>query len=228
MRLKIALIVGVWCSAAGCYLEPEPGALRPPTPTTAERVAAAARRAAQPEEPELPEWLQWYEEGVNLLEDTEYALSINAFDKSIGLAPKFALSYVNRGFSYRNIGDYKQAVADFREGIELDELGGYMHRLYLAEILAACPDASVRNGQQAVAIATQGCEDTQWKHGLMLAVLAAAYAEQGDFDEAVRWQTEGCKHVDEQLADEMQARLELYQSKSPCRRLFPDPRGLSR
>jgi hypothetical protein len=62
----------------------------------------------------------------------------------------------------------------------------------------------------------------------MLAVLAAAYAETGDFDEAVRWQTQAGEHVQEALADEMADRLALYRDGRPCRRLLPDPRGLSR
>src|SRR5881398_719458 len=52
---------------------------------------------------------------------------------------------------------------------------------------ATCPDASFRNGQQAVKDARAACSIVAWKDEDMIDTLAAAYAETGDFDSAVRY-----------------------------------------
>ena len=55
----------------------------------------------------------------------------------------------------------------------------------LAWILAANPDATVRNGAEAVALAERACKLTDYKEPLLVGTLAAAYAEAGRFPEAV-------------------------------------------
>jgi hypothetical protein len=52
---------------------------------------------------------------------------------------------------------------------------------------ATCPDASFRSGQQAVKDAKAACSIMAWKDENMIDILAAAYAETGDFDSAVRY-----------------------------------------
>jgi tetratricopeptide (TPR) repeat protein len=55
----------------------------------------------------------------------------------------------------------------------------------LAWVLATCPDSSVRNGSQAIGYATQACRLTDFKQYGMLNTLAAAYAETGQFSDAI-------------------------------------------
>ena len=229
----------VFFAVAGCYREPDVSSparrhrlVREPSVDVTESDAKP-----QPSGDDSPvadddsprKWVVSYREGVRLLEAGEYDGAIEALNETITLVPKFSLAYINRGFVHRKVENYEQALSDLQQGMELDSgLAGYMPQLYVAEILAACPKDRFRDGAKAVEIATKGCEKTAWKHGAMLAVLAAAYAEKGDFKAAVKWQTEAGQHVKDSAAAEMDERLELYRAGKPCRRLFAEPRGMSR
>ncbi|NIM70661.1 MAG: hypothetical protein GTO48_09480, partial [Xanthomonadales bacterium] len=55
----------------------------------------------------------------------------------------------------------------------------------LAWLLATCPEPRYRNGPRALRLARQACEATAHKSPPLLDSLAAAYAETGQFDQAV-------------------------------------------
>ena len=86
-----------------------------------------------------------------------------------------------------------------------------------AWIRATCPDARYRDGKLAVASATRACELTNGKDTGALAILAAAWAEAGDFAQAVKWQqkvvamTQGAELYQEQL--ELYAAGKAYRQK---------------
>jgi tetratricopeptide (TPR) repeat protein len=89
----------------------------------------------------------------------------------------------------------------------------------LAWLLATCSEASVRDGEQAIANATKACELTEWKDWSCIGTLAAAYAEAGNFDQAVKYQKralsmEGLSEAE--LAEE-ERRLGLFQEGTPYR-----------
>ena len=87
---------------------------------------------------------------------------------------------------------------------------------------ATCPDATLRDGRQAVAAATRACELTAWKDPGLLDTLAAACAEAGDFDAAVRWQTKaGAMVHDAGSRSGFEARLALYRAKKPYHEARP-------
>ena len=55
----------------------------------------------------------------------------------------------------------------------------------LAFILAAHPDANIRNGAEAVRLAERACALTGRRQASFVATLAAAYAEDGQFPKAI-------------------------------------------
>ena len=89
-------------------------------------------------------------------------------------------------------------------------------------LMAACPEAKFRDGKGAVKFATRACELTKWKDPLSLNTLAAAQAEAGDFDAAVKSQKKAIELLtDERQKDDYRSRLALYQAKKPYRQASP-------
>jgi tetratricopeptide (TPR) repeat protein len=147
------------------------------------------------------------------------------YNRAIEVDPKYALAYRARGRIWKYGGEFAKVVGNFEELVRQVPQGAAGHR-YLARILATCTDANVRNGKRAVAEATRACELTGWKSCLCLDTLAAAYAETGDFESALKWQNEAMKfYPDSEPSDYFvgfdeigfDERLDLYQKKRPCR-----------
>jgi len=90
---------------------------------------------------------------------------------------------------------------------------------YLAWMLATCPEASVRDGAQAVVNARRACELVNWQEGRYWDILAAAYAEAGDFAEAVAWQEKVIETLGEDTPEAdrkiMEERLVLFREGKP-------------
>jgi len=89
-------------------------------------------------------------------------------------------------------------------------------------IAERAPQTAVRwyNGLlKAVKHATKACELSKWQEPAHLESLAAAYAECGKFEEAVKWQKKAIQlgYKDETLDDFARRRLELYKKRTPCR-----------
>ena len=78
------------------------------------------------------------------------------------------------------------------------------------------PRAKQGDGKSAVEFATRACQLTQWKDPAYLDTLAAAHAESGDFDPAVKWQTKAIGLLtDRRETEDYRTRLKLYQEKKP-------------
>ena len=86
----------------------------------------------------------------------------------------------------------------------------------LAWILATCPNAKLRDPQQAVTLAEAECEKTDWKDQFRLDTVAAAYASAGDFSKAVKRQEQAIElSEDAESKKSLSERLELYRSNQP-------------
>ncbi len=96
----------------------------------------------------------------------------------------------------------------------------------LAWLLATHWADPIRDGKAAIELATRACEMTQWKDPLYMDTLAAAYAEAGRFDDAVKWQKKALDLADKlskpQL-DELKGRLKLYEARKPYHVPRPEP-----
>lgn len=128
---------------------------------------------------------------------------------------------LSRGILYSRAGKNDKALEDYDEILK-GEPNNAVAINNVAWLKCTCPDAKYRDGKAAVELATKACELTQWKNAGHIDTLAAAYAEAGDFEKAVKYQTDVLS--DELLVrregDELKERLELYKLKKPYR--LPD------
>lgn len=124
--------------------------------------------------------------------------------------------YNGRGTIYMLMGKWDAAIHDFKSAIAVNanDVGSHNN---LAWILATCPDASLRDGNQAVTHAKRAAELLGANSFSALDTLAAAYAEAGQFEEAVRVQTHAIQLAPPQAAGDMQKRLDLYRVGKPFR-----------
>ena len=117
---------------------------------------------------------------VTLVELGRFPEALTAHAKAIELAPDAARSYYLTGKTYWRMGQGAKAIRDFRQALAVAPQD-YQSLTMLARILAATPDAALRNGTEAVVLAQRAAELTGQQQPLVLDVLAMAYAEQRNF-----------------------------------------------
>ncbi len=149
----------------------------------------------------------------------EYGRAISDHNESIRLDPLNSYAFVNRGIAWNIQGKFKEATADYKEALRLDPLMSWA--LYrLAWLQATCPDPKYRNGKAAVENAKKLCEQTAWGDPSYIEALAAAYAEEESFIEAMSWQQHASDlNTNKVLKAKSQNRLQLYNQGMPYRDL---------
>jgi tetratricopeptide (TPR) repeat protein len=146
--------------------------------------------------------------------------AIAQFEKVAQLQPNFAPVYANLGDAFRRKRAAGEAIANYEKAIELrPQFITVLQKL--AWILATWPDASIRDGKKAVALAEQANQLAGGRDPEVLRTLAAAYAETGRYAEAVSMAKQALALAtgksDAALARQLQTEIGTYQNNAPCR-----------
>ena len=126
----------------------------------------------------------WSAFGAALGQAGRFDEAIEALRRAVSLRPGEAEMHRNLGFALQESGRFTEASASYREAIarRSEDVASTND---LAWLLATCPDASIRDGVEAVALATEANRRTAGSAPVVLDTLAASYAEAGRFSDAV-------------------------------------------
>jgi tetratricopeptide (TPR) repeat protein len=154
--------------------------------------------------------------GNVLIRMSEYDRAISDYNKALSIQ-KYANAYCGRGFAWYYKKEYEKAIADFETALSMYPWYGTACSM-LARIYAMCPVDKYRHGARAVILAERGVQLNAT--AFALDTLAAAYAEDGRFDNAVATQkaaiSKAKKEKDPDLKN-MQERLASYRAEKPWR-----------
>ena len=117
-------------------------------------------------------------------------------------------------------GRYSEALDSVNSGLDSSPESSLLHN-NKAWLLATCPDDTVRDGELAVEHATKACELTSWRNAYYVDTLAAAYAEAGDFESAVKWQEDAIRLGGGTYSEDFRKRLRLFQAGKAYREGVP-------
>ena len=229
--MKAVVTRFAWCAAL-CLLAA--------TPAVAEMSAcqSAAGTSAKERIADLTTCIERGHNGASmnaflyLLRGASYAETGDMYDAfkdystAIDMDPRENVAFALRGQLFANRGDWARAQADFDRAIAQampgDRSAFLAHKAWL---FATWSDPAMRDGATAVTLAQKAnkLRDTAYTRD----VLAAAYAEAGQFDDAVREESAAIGRLPEREKDKVlpgyKERLALYQAHLPYHTRSPFP-----
>ena len=144
--------------------------------------------------------------------------AIAAYRRSLELNPRAMAPRNNLGLTLCRKKAYGEAIAVWREWLGIDANDAHLN-YDLAWWLATCPEPAWRDGKEAVERAQTLFQGKGSANPQSLDVLAAAYAECGQFDKAVDAATKASEQArlsgDVTLASAIAERLALYAGSKP-------------
>jgi serine/threonine-protein kinase len=141
--------------------------------------------------------------------------AIDDFSSAIRLANS-SDDYLLRAGAYYASGKYEKSLHDYEMSSKIDR--NVKSLIGIANVLSSCPLADVRNGKRAIELAKNACEQTKWTNGEALDALAAAYAENGQFDNAVKYEKRAIGKASNSSQEILRKhKLALFEQNSPYR-----------
>jgi len=161
-----------------------------------------------------------YSIGTALRQKGDVEEAIVHYRKALELRPDYANAHNNLANALRQQGRTAEAVHEYEAALK-SEPDSILAANNLAWILATSPNASVRDGAKAVQLAQRANRLSGGSDPIILHTLAAAYAENRQFSEAVNAAQRALELADANgvasLAESLRSKLALYQAETPYR-----------
>jgi tetratricopeptide (TPR) repeat protein len=191
---KVLLLQGDWGGAMACLDRTTAGSADPPA--------------------------RWNNLGNAFLKEPDWQCAVVCYRQAISLNPRSAEAYANLGLAFYKKGEIKEAMDAWQRSLEIKPDQLYVLN-NLAWLLATTPDAALRDGAKAVALAKQAGALGGEGNPMTPHTLAAAYAETGSYGLAAATARRGLELATEQkngaLAATLQKEIQLYEARAPVR-----------
>jgi len=168
-----------------------------------------------------PELIQGhYNLGAFLLQQGHPDQALPELMATVSLDPRFPSGEATLAGDYGVLGRNSEALEHWRKALVLTPKNATVY-IGAARILSSANDDSLRNGTEAIALATQANNLTSGTDPSVLDTLGAAYAEAGQFpqalDSARRALGLAVAKGDNSMANAIRYRISLYEQSKPFR-----------
>jgi tetratricopeptide (TPR) repeat protein len=162
----------------------------------------------------------WFNLGNEFLQERDWECATVCYRQAIKINPRSADAYANLGVVLSQKGETKEAMDSWQTALEINPNQVYVQN-NLAWLLATSPDAALRNGAKAVALAGQASRSVGGNNPEILRTLAAAYAEDGSYAQASGTARLALQLAmagkNEALVATLQREIKLYDAGAPVR-----------
>ena len=163
---------------------------------------------------------RWSDLGKGFLQKEDLEAAIVCYWQVIAIAPRAVDAYANLGTAFFKKGEIKKAIGSWQKALDLNPDQMYV-RNNLGWLLATTSDPSIRNGTNALALATRANQLSGGGNPVFLRTLAAAYAETGSYGQAAvtarRALELAVAEKQDALAATLQKEIKLYEADTPQR-----------
>ena len=162
-----------------------------------------------------------YNLGSALLQEGRIDEAIAHWQKTLSLQPNDAEAHTTLGDALLRKGEIGEAITHYEKALEIAP-HSILTLNNLAWALSTCPDASLRNGAKAIELAQKADQLAGGQNPIFIRTLAAAYAENGRFNDAIETAQRALQLATAQgdfaLASKLEKDLDLYRKFSTKRK----------
>ncbi len=161
-----------------------------------------------------------YNLGMSLLHLGHPDQALPELETGVTLEPRDASGEEAVAVVNDELGNSSEALDHWRKALAIEPRRSSA-LVGMAWLLATTPDPALRNGPEAIALATRAQDLAPGGDPIVLDTLAAAYAETGQFEEAVTIANRALglavERKDDSLANAIRSRILLYERNAPFR-----------
>lgn len=162
----------------------------------------------------------YYYLGLESLKNNSPDQAQEYFKEAVTINPLWDLAHLQYAITLGAAGSPKAAIQEYQAALRLNpDLVPALNNL--AWVLATHRDPACRDGAEAVRLARRACEVTHHREPVFVGTLAAAYAEAGQFEQAIEMGRQACELArslgQTNILGRNEDLLKLYQSHRPCR-----------